>query len=151
MVVGATQSIVEPLSPVVTEVTTFIFCNQPIHPEDMFLDELLEHRFQGLQRVLEEDYEACEEIQLALNHTQLEQNIGAYEHLNANIASLYRRILRSELLILRSRQLFIRRLAEIIPTPNCSVWKPNSQLLANKIYSTAKEQLSKIHGDCQIA
>ena len=86
--------LLNPKSPGITEITKYVFCNQPIQPKDVFLEEILEHRLRGLQRVLDEDYEACEEIQAALAHTQLEQNVGAYEHLNVNIARLYRRIIK---------------------------------------------------------
>ena len=83
-----------PQSPSTTAITKYVFCNQPIQASDVFMEEVLEHRMRGLNRVLKEDYDACEEIQIALGYTQLEQNIGAYEHVNVNIASLYRRIIR---------------------------------------------------------
>ena len=42
---------------------------------------------------MDEDYEACEEVQIALGFTDREQNIGAYEHYNVNIASMYRKLI----------------------------------------------------------
>lgn len=73
-----------------TEITHYIICGKPIQPNDMFLEEFIEHRLRGLHTVLDEDYLVCENIQKAIEFTSLEQNIGAYEHYNANIASLYR-------------------------------------------------------------
>ena len=44
--------------------------------------------------VLEEDYWALENIQKALQFTEREQNVGAYEHYNINIANIYRRLIK---------------------------------------------------------
>ena len=82
-----------PLSPKETEVTHFVICNKPKDPEDVFLEEIIEHRLRGLKPVMDEDYEACEEVQIALEFTDREQNIGAYEHYNVNIASMYRKLI----------------------------------------------------------
>ena len=82
-----------PLSPKETEVTHFVICNKPKDPQDVFLEEIIEHRLRGLKPVMDEDYEACEEVQIALEFTDSEQNIGAYEHYNVNIASMYRRLI----------------------------------------------------------
>ena len=85
--------VLNPISPVETEISHYVLCNKPNDENDVFLEEVIEHRLRGLRPVLEEDYEACEEVQHALSFTELEQNIGAYEHYNANIASMYRRLI----------------------------------------------------------
>ena len=85
--------VLNPISPVETEISHYVLCNKPNDDNDVFLEEVVEHRLRGLRPVLEEDYEACEEVQHALRFTELEQNIGAYEHYNANIASMYRRLI----------------------------------------------------------
>ncbi len=82
-----------PLSPSQTEVSHFVIFSKPNNLDDVFLDEIVEHRLRGLRPVMGEDYEACEEIQVALQHTNREQNIGAYEHYNINIATMYRRLI----------------------------------------------------------
>ena len=82
-----------PLSPSETEISHLVICSKPHNPDDVFLDEIIEHRLRGLRPVLEEDYEACEEVQAVLRHTEREQNIGAYEHYNINIATMYRRLI----------------------------------------------------------
>ena len=79
-----------PIAPDRTEITHYVICSKPNQPNDMFLDEFIEHRLRGLHKVLEEDYEVCENVQKAIEFTSLEQNIGAYEYYNVNIASLYR-------------------------------------------------------------
>ena len=79
-----------PIAPDRTEITHYVICSKPNQPNDMFLDEFIEHRLRGLHTVLEEDYEVCENVQKAIEFTSLEQNIGAYEYYNVNIASLYR-------------------------------------------------------------
>jgi hypothetical protein len=82
-----------PVAPDKTEISHYVLVNKP-YSDDALLDEIVEHRLSGLRPVLEEDYGACERIQEALKFTEREQNIGCYEHYNANIASLYRRIIK---------------------------------------------------------
>jgi len=82
-----------PIAPDKTEISHYVLINKP-YSDDALLDEIVEHRLRGLRPVLEEDYGACERIQEALKFTAREQNIGCYEHYNANLASLYRKIIR---------------------------------------------------------
>ena len=82
-----------PLSSNKTEITHFVTCNKPKNPDDVFFEEIIEHRLRGLKPVMDEDYQACEEVQKALEFTEREQNVGAYEHYNVNIASMYRRLI----------------------------------------------------------
>lgn len=82
-----------PIAPDSTEISHYILVNKPFS-DDALIDEIIEHRFRGLRSVLDEDYQACEKVQEALGFTDREQNIGGYEHYNANIASLYRRIIK---------------------------------------------------------
>jgi phenylpropionate dioxygenase-like ring-hydroxylating dioxygenase large terminal subunit len=82
-----------PIAPGKTEISHYVIVNKP-YSDDAMLDEIIEHRLRGLRPVLEEDYQACERIQHAIKFTEREQNIGCYEHYNANIASLYRKIIK---------------------------------------------------------
>ncbi len=82
-----------PIAPDKTEVSHYVLLNKP-YSDDAMLEEIIEHRLRGLRPVMEEDYQACERVQEALAFTDREQNIGCYEHYNANIASLYRRIIK---------------------------------------------------------
>jgi len=82
-----------PIAPNKTEISHYVLLNKP-YSDDALLDEIIEHRLRGLRPVLEEDYQACERVQEALSFTDREQNIGCYEHYNANIASLYRKIVK---------------------------------------------------------
>ncbi len=82
-----------PIAPDRTEISHYILVNKP-YSDDALLDEIIEHRLRGLRPVLEEDYQACEKVQEALSFTDREQNVGCYEHYNANIATLYRRIIK---------------------------------------------------------
>jgi len=82
-----------PIAPDKTEISHYVLINKP-YSDDALLDEIIEHRLRGLRPVLEEDYSACERVQEALSFTDREQNVGCYEHYNANIASLYRRVIK---------------------------------------------------------
>lgn len=82
-----------PISPDKNEISHFVIFNKPNNEQDVFLDEIIEHRLRGLRPVYEEDYGACERVQYSLTHTEREQNIGCYEHYNMNIANLYKRII----------------------------------------------------------
>lgn len=81
-----------PIAPGSTEVSHYVILNRP-YSDDAMLEEIIEHRLRGLRPVLEEDYQACERVQHAIMFTDREQNVGCYEHYNANIANLYRRII----------------------------------------------------------
>ena len=83
-----------PVSPGRTCIQHYVVSNRPNDPDDFFLEELLQHRLDGTRPVMEEDYAICEQVQKTLPHTKREQNIGAYEHYNANISAAYRNILR---------------------------------------------------------
>jgi hypothetical protein len=82
-----------PIAPGKTEISHYVIVNKP-YSDDALLEEIIEQRLRGLRPVLEEDYQACERVQHAIKFTEREQNIGCYEHYNANIASLYRRIIK---------------------------------------------------------
>ena len=82
-----------PVSFNATEIRQYILLNKPLS-NDALLEEIIEHRTRGLKTVMEEDYIACEKIQEALAFTDREQNIGAYEYYNVNIATLYRKIIK---------------------------------------------------------
>jgi phenylpropionate dioxygenase-like ring-hydroxylating dioxygenase large terminal subunit len=87
-----TIEIHNPVNPDKTEISHYVIVNKP-YDDDALMDEILEHRLRGLRPVYEEDYGACEKIQEALEFTDREQNIGSYEFYNANIASMYRRLI----------------------------------------------------------
>jgi hypothetical protein len=76
-----------------TEISHYVIVNRPFS-DDAMLEEIIEHRLRGLRPVLEEDYQACERVQHAIKFTDREQNIGCYEHYNANIATLYKKIIK---------------------------------------------------------
>ena len=82
-----------PIEPGKTEISHYVIVNKA-YSDDAMLEEIIEHRLRGLRPVLEEDYQACERVQHAIKFTDREQNIGCYEHYNANIATLYRRIIK---------------------------------------------------------
>ena len=83
-----------PASPGRTSIQHYVVSNRPNDPDDFFLEELLQHRLDGTRPVMEEDYAICEQVQKTLPNTKREQNIGAYEHYNANISAAYRNIMR---------------------------------------------------------
>jgi carnitine monooxygenase subunit len=83
----------QPLAPDKTAVSHYVLVSKP-YSEDALIDEIIEHRLRGLRPIMEEDYGACERVQEALAFTEREQNIGCYEHYNANIATLYRRLIK---------------------------------------------------------
>ncbi len=75
------------------KISHYVIVNKAYDPNDVFMEEIIEHRLRGLRPVLEEDYEACERVQKAIKFSDREQNIGCYEHYNINIAGLYRKII----------------------------------------------------------
>ena len=84
-----------PLSPVENEISHYFIMNRiKQNTHECSEDTFLESRLQESRRVHEEDFWACEEVQKALSFTDKEQCIGAYEHYNMNIASIYRRIIK---------------------------------------------------------
>lgn len=92
---GCTYSIEvhTPLTADKVRINHYLICNKQKYNDELFIDELLQHRLQGTRVVYEEDFNACESVQEALGFTDRQQNIGAYEHYNVNIARVYRRIL----------------------------------------------------------
>ena len=52
-----------PLSSNKTEITHFVTCNKPKNPDDVFFEEIIEHRLRGLKPVMDEDYQACEDAE----------------------------------------------------------------------------------------
>lgn len=82
-----------PVGPDKNEISHYVIVNKAHDPDDVFMDEIIEHRLRGLRPVLEEDYEACERVQKAIKFTNREQNVGCYEHHNINIGKLYKKII----------------------------------------------------------
>jgi len=97
---GRTYNIaaLNPLSPSQSEINHYLIVNKPIalnsESDKRKFSSFISNRLLGIKTVLEEDFIALEKVQQALKFTDREQLIGAYEHYNANIASLYRRLIK---------------------------------------------------------
>jgi nitrite reductase/ring-hydroxylating ferredoxin subunit len=82
-----------PIGAGTTEISHCFVVNR-LKKEGENITELLNQRMIWSRPVLEEDYWALENIQKALQFTEREQNVGAYEHYNINIANIYRRLIK---------------------------------------------------------
>jgi phenylpropionate dioxygenase-like ring-hydroxylating dioxygenase large terminal subunit len=82
-----------PISANETEIYHYNIINR-LKLKDEETIRILDRRMEEGRPILEEDYWALENIQKALQFTEREQNVGAYEHYNVNIANIYRRLIK---------------------------------------------------------
>jgi len=81
-----------PISSKCVEITHIFIMQKSSYSNKEIEDELEAYRVAG-RKILEEDYWAVESVQKGLEFSEIEQNVGAYEYWNLNIANLYKRII----------------------------------------------------------
>ena len=86
------REFLNPISATEVEITHIFVMQKSSMPDSRVKEILTESRNHG-RTVLEEDYWAVESVQKGLQFSEIEQNVGAYEYWNLNIANLYKRII----------------------------------------------------------
>lgn len=81
-----------PISPTEVEITHMFVMQKSLMSDVKVKEILIESRNLG-RKILEEDYWAVESVQKGLEFSEIEQNVGAYEYWNLNIANMYKRII----------------------------------------------------------